>query len=266
MQALTLGVALGVSALFALLALKAHDAMASLRTNLAIEAFFDPDVPSSNASAISNESIISIPGIIRTFFISKEQALEDYAKMSGENIQSVLGVNPLPASVKIYLADPTARSAARIEALLRQVPSIQDVKSDAPLIAIMESRSYALDRIAIILCSLLILSAFFYSLMASRHGVETRKETIHTLSRMGATRWMVMAPMMLYSVLAGIFGGVIGMGILLLIHTQILMAMSDIFVLSLSTRESIIACAILMLSGCAISALASLLHWARVRT
>ncbi len=266
MQALTLGVALGVSTLFVLLALKAHDAMLSLRANLAIEAFFDPDVSSHSASAISVENIKSIPGIARTFFISKEQALEDYAKMSGENIEQVLGVNPLPASVKIYLLDPTPRSAARIESLLRQVPNIQDVKSDAPLIGVMESRSHALDRIAIILCSLLILSAFFYSLMASRHGVEIRKGTIHTLSRMGATRWMVTAPMILYSALAGIFGGAIGMGVLLIIHTQVLTAMSDVFVLTLSTREEIIAYGVLMLSGFAISALASLLYWARVRT
>jgi cell division protein FtsX len=265
MQALTLGVALGVSALFVLLALKAHDAMSSLRANLAIEAFFDPDVSSHSASAISEESIKSIPGIARTVFISKEQALDDYAKMSGENIQAVLGVNPLPASVKIYLVDPTARSAARIEAQLRQVPSIQDVKSDAPLIGAMESRSHALDRIAIILCSLLILSAFFYSLMASRHGVEIRKETIRTLSRMGATRWMVIAPMVLYSALAGIFGGLIGMGVLLIIHTQVLTAMSDVFVLTLSGREEIIACGVLMLSGFAISAFASSLNWTRVR-
>jgi cell division transport system permease protein len=261
MQALTLGVALGVSGLFVLLAWKAHDAMSSLRANLAIEAFFDPDVSSQNASTISDDNIKSIPGIARLVFISKEQALEDYAKMSGENPELVLGMNPLPGSVKIYLADPTAHSAAQLESLLRKVPHIQDVKSNAPLIGMMESRSHALDRIAIILCSLLILSAFFYSLMASRHGVEIRKETIRALSRMGATRWMIVGPMLLYSTLAGISGGIMGMGILLLVHTQILMAMSDVFAFTLTLHERVAACCLLVVSGFVISGVAALLNW-----
>ncbi len=264
MQALTLGVALGVSALFVLLAWKAHSAMSSFRANLAIEAFFDPDVPSQNASAITDQSIKSIPGIARATFISKEQALTDYAKMSGEDIQQVLGMNPLPASVKMYLADPTAQSAARIEAVLRQVPNIQDVKSNAPLMGTMESRAFALDRIAIILCSMLLLSAFFHALTASRYGNEIRKETTHVLIRMGATRWMIRAPMLLYNALAGMLGGMIGMGILLLIHTQVLTAMSDVFVLTLTMRESIIACGVMMASGFVISILAASLH-GRVR-
>lgn len=261
MQALTLGVALGVSGLFVLLAWKAHAAMSSLRANLAIEAFFDPGVSSHDASSLAEENIKSLPGIARFVFISKEQALEDYAKMSGENPEQVLGMNPLPASVKVFLTDPTAHHAAQMESSLRKVPNIQDVKSNAPLIGMMESRSLALDRIAMILCSLLILSAFFYSIMASRHGVEIRKETIHTLSRMGATGWMIAGPMLLYSLFAGMCGGAIGMGILLLIHSQILMAMSDVFAFSLTLHECILACCAFMLSGLLISSFAALLNW-----
>ena len=266
MQALTLGVALGVSGLFVLLAWKAHEAMSSLRTNLAIEAFFDPDVASQDASVIVDQSVKPLPGVSRIEFISKEQALKDYAKISGENPEQVLGVNPLPASVKIYLTEPTAQAAKHLEESLRSIPKIYEVKSNAPLIGVMESRSAALDRIAIILCSLLILAAFFYALTAARHGVEVRRETIYALTRMGATRWMIHAPMILYSAFAGIVGGLIGMGILLLIHTQVLMAMSDVFAVTLTSSESMIACGVLMVSGLVVSFLASLLNWARFRT
>ena len=265
MQALTLGVALGVSALFVLLAWKAHEAMAGLRANLAVEAFFDPDVASQDASAIVDQNVKSLPGVSRVIFISKEQALQDYARMSGENPEQVLGVNPLPASVKIFLAEPTARSAQNLEASLRNIPKVQEIKSNAPLIGIMESRSHAIDRIAVILCALLLLAAFFYALTAARHGVEVRRETIHALTRMGATRWMVHAPMILYSSLVGIMGGVIGMGILLLIHEQVLAAMSDVFVVSLTSRECIIGCGVLVVSGFAISVVAGILNFQRER-
>jgi cell division transport system permease protein len=266
MQVLTLGVALGVSGLFVLLAWNAHTAMSSLRANLAIEAFFDPDVPSVAASNIVNENIKSLPEITRVVFISKEQALNDYAKMSGEDIEQVLGMNPLPASVKIYLADPTAHSAERLETIVRRIPHIQDVKSDAPLIASMESRSHALDRIAVILCSLLLLAAFFYALTAAQHGADVQKETSRTHSRMGATRWMITAPMIFYSGLAGAIGGIVGMGILLLIHAQVLMAMSDVFIVALTLRESLIACGALACSGAVISVFAAAVTGLRTRS
>ncbi len=260
MQTLTLGVALGVSALFVLLAWKAHEAMSSLRANLAIEAFFDPDVASQDAISIVDQSVKSLPGISRIIFISKEQALSDYAKMSGENPEQVLGVNPLPASVKVFLTEPTAQAAKRLEESLRNIPKVQEVKSNAPLIGIMESRSLALDRIAIMLCSLLILAAFFYAFIASRHGNEIRKETIRTLTRIGATRWMIMTPMVLYSALAGIAGGITAMGILLLIHTQVLASMSDVFTVALTSREIVISSCALVISGLLISSVPSLLQ------
>ena len=266
MQALTLGVTLGVSGLFVLLAWKAHDAMSSLRANLAIEAFFDPDVASQDAAAVVDENVRSLPGVARFVFISKEQAQKDYTKMSGEDIQAVLGLNPLPASVKIYLTEPTAQSAKRLEESLRIIPKIQEVKSNAPLIGIMESRSHALDRIAVILCSLLLIAAFFYALTAVRHGVEVRRETIYALTRMGATRWMIRAPMILYSGVAGIVGGVIGMGILLLIHMQVLMAMSDVIAVSLTSSECIMMMGMLVISGFAISIFATLLNGVRIRS
>ncbi len=260
MQALTLGVALGVSALFVLLAWNAHGAMSALRANLAIEAFFDPDVSSQQALEVLNQKIRSLPGVHRTVFISKEQALDDYAKMSGENIERVLGVNPLPASVKIYLAEPTSQVATQLESLVRSVTGVQEVKSDAPLIAAMESRSLSLDRIAELLCSLLLVAAFCYALMASRHGFALRRETTRMLARMGATRFTITAPVVLYNVLAGLIGGAVGMGILLLVHAEILAAMSHVFAVTLTTQDETMACGMLMAFGLAISALAAILN------
>jgi cell division protein FtsX len=265
LQALTLGVALGVSGLFVLLAWKAHDAMTALRANLAVEAFFDPALSSQDASAIADESIKSLPVVSRTIFISKEQALADYARMSGEDIEQVLGMNPLPASVKIFLADPSALSAKRLEAILRSIPHIQDVKSDLPLMAAMESRSMALDRIALVLCSLLIVSAFFQAMQSARHGFEMRRETFRTLARLGATRLTMAAPMIFFNALAGICGGLIGIGMLMLIHTQVLTAMSDTFAFTLTSREGIIAGGVLIMSGLVLSAFAAILNWSRIK-
>src|SRR5947209_6934339 len=108
MNVLALAVALGVSGLFGILAWKAHTAMRSLRENLSVEAFFDPGISSEDANAIVNNSIKSLPSIKSFDLITREQALTDYEKSSGENVESVLGMNPLPASVQLRLTEPTA--------------------------------------------------------------------------------------------------------------------------------------------------------------
>ncbi len=240
MGVLTLGVALGMSGLFALLAWKAHTAMAELRADLAVEAFFDPSVSSDDASAIAKEKIEPLAGIARATFISKEQALTDYSKMSGENVEHVLGMNPLPASVKLYLADPSSQSAKALEALLRAVPGIEDVRGDFPLLRVMESRSHALDTLAILLSSLLVLSAFFYSLLAGRHSFEISRKTLHTFRLLGATSFTAAAPVVLTSALAGFIGGILGWTLLWAVRTQALTFIESSIAIVFSGRESLL--------------------------
>jgi cell division transport system permease protein len=258
MSILALGVALGTSGLFAMLAWKAHSAMTTLRANLAIEAFFDPNISSDDAAAISNRSVKPISGITRYEFISKEQALRDYAKMSGEDVESVLGMNPLPASVKVYLADPTASSYSVIESLLKSIPEVREVRGDLPLLSSMETRSHALDTLAIVFGSLMLVSASFYSLLTSRHGFDTRKDTLHTLDLLGASRTSAVAPIVISSALAGIFGGVTGTLMLYVIHAQVLTAMSNAIPLSISSDEFLLALGVLTCSGFLIGTLGAL--------
>jgi len=249
MSILALGVALGTSGLFAMLAWKAHTAMTSLRANLAIEAFFDPGIASEDASSVADRSVKPIAGITRYEFISKEQALRDYEKMSGEDVESVLGMNPLPASVRVYLADPTASSYSVVEKQLKSIPEVREVRGDLPLLSSMETRSHALDKLAIIFGSLMLVSAFFYSLLTSRHGFDTRKDTLHTLDLLGASRTSAVAPIVISSALAGAFGGVVGTLLLYVIHAQILTAMSNAIPISISRDEFLLALCILTCLG-----------------
>src|SRR5947209_14916313 len=107
MSVISIAIALGVSGLVGLISWKVHSSLRKLQRNLAIEAFFDPAISSVQAISIAHREITGIPGIASYTFISKEQALEDYKTSSGEDVESVLGVNPLPASIKVYLVDPT---------------------------------------------------------------------------------------------------------------------------------------------------------------
>ncbi len=239
MSVLTLGVALAVSGLFVLLAWKAHEGIAAMRSNLAIEAFFDPGLSSNDAQNIANTNIKTLAGVSRVEFISKEQALNDYASSSGENVERVLGMNPLPASVKVYLSRPDVGSAASIESALRAIEGVQDVRTNTSLLAAMTERAGALDRVALIVGSLMILSALFFALIAGRHNVELRKNTTHTFALLGASTWSTKAPVLIATSLGGVFGGIIATLLLLVVHSQLL-AINAGFSISIAKKEIII--------------------------
>ena len=220
MSVLTVAVALGVAGLFLLLSWKAHSEMRTLRANLSVQAFFDPALSSEEASAISERDVKSLAGLASLKFISKEQALEDYAKSSGENVESILGVNPLPASVSVYLQEPSAATAKIMMEKLRAVGGITEVQSDLSLLSTMEQRAHALDTIALILGALLIISAVFYTVTSGRLTIASRADTLHAMKLMGATRGLLIGPFVIESALAGLFGGLLAAGLVLLIQQE----------------------------------------------
>lgn len=208
LQSATLGVALGLSGLFLLLAWNAHRSLQEIRSNLTINVFFDPALSSGDARLIAAE-IQMLPGIGKTQFISKEEAAEDYARESGEDVERTLGMNPLPASVKIYLQEPSATNLEIISSRVQTLSGVENVKSDAHLVSEMESRSRMLDRIALILSLLIILSALFQSVASARHAVERRKQTNLLFDRLGASPLRITMPMILFSALTGVGSGII---------------------------------------------------------
>src|ERR1041385_910019 len=101
MTALVIAVSLALLGIFIMLAKRANDSLEEFRAHLIIEAFFDPTVSSEEALVSVNEHIKPIAQLTSLKFISKEDALHDYEKNSGEDVQGILGYNPLPASARM---------------------------------------------------------------------------------------------------------------------------------------------------------------------
>src|SRR5947209_4805077 len=91
MASLVIAVMLALAGILAMLAAKANTTLEDFRNKLQIEAFFDPLVPSEEARDLANEKIKSLSGISSFVVISKEDALADYEKHSGEDVENILG-------------------------------------------------------------------------------------------------------------------------------------------------------------------------------
>jgi cell division transport system permease protein len=258
MSVLTLAAALGVSGLLGLLAWNAHQTLGELQRNLAIEAFFNPVISSDEAATTATNEVPKIPGVSNYTIISKEQALESYRASSGEDVQAVLGLNPLPASVTVYLAEPSSASADRVQTRLRAIAGITDVRSDEALLKTTELRAHAIDRLAIIIGALLLLTAILFIANSARLLLRMRQDGIHTLALMGATRWQMIGPFLLEAGISGLIGGIIATAIALLLSHQTFAALGGGVDLTNSSRQVLRMLWALSLSGTLLASLTML--------
>jgi cell division transport system permease protein len=217
MSCVTLAVALAVTALFSGAAWKARTALRTARETLPIEAFFAANVSNEDASAVVDQQIKPLPSIRSVTFTSREEALSDYTRNSGEDVERILGLNPLPASATVRIADASSDAAGHIIERLRAIGGIADVRADLGLLRVLESRSHALDRLALIFGGLLLASSIFFLVTAARLTMLARRNTVHVMKQLGARRWQIVLPVALEGGLAGCFAGLLAWGLLLLL-------------------------------------------------
>jgi cell division transport system permease protein len=238
MSVLALGIAVGLGAFLASTAVQAHARLSDARAALKLQAFFDPAVTSEQATTIAQAQVRSLPAVAHVEVISKEQALQDFAKSTGENVESNLGMNPLPASVTVYLKEPTAMRAAQLKTDLEKVSGIVKVKADFELLRTLESRTDLLQTLAAIFGGLCLLATLFFLVLAGRYTIALRAETEHILQSLGATRRQARSPLTLESIFIGLLGGALATGILVGLQ-RVVLARAGAQIVAATTTEDI---------------------------
>lgn len=266
MSAVTLGLALAITAFFVLLTWKVDGALQLAKSQVALEAFFKPEVATQDAQLATDTKIRHFKEVATVRFISKEQALQDYSKSSGEDVQGILGQNPLPASVVITLKDPNAASGESLRKSLQSVEGIEDVHFDAGVTQQLESRRKLLGTLTWLVGGLLLLTSLAFSTSIVRSSVYSRRSTITTMHWLGATDSQIRAPYLIEGVLTGLAGGVVGCLLYWLLGELVLpyLETGSILITPWDNMEEIIACAAVVAGGLIIGSLASILSTLRI--
>lgn len=264
MTALTISMAIGVGGLTAFLSYKAHEALDVLKSHIEIEAFFDPEIVTHEAEVAVDQSVKPIQGIASLVFVTKEDALKEYHTSTGEDVLAVLGFNPLPASVRLRLAEMNSDDAKRVVIALKHVAGINEVRYDATGLRRLEERAKGLEQLSWMIGGLLLLSAIAFVHSTTRLAIYARKETIRTMQLLG-TRWAIIrAPFVVEGAVAGFFGGVAGAVLFALVGGIILREFApglEIQSYNLPHSATILGASILggVLLGAGVSFLSSLL-------
>lgn len=149
--------------------------------------------------------------------ISKEEAIKQWKADTGEDLQTLFGVNPLSPEVSFSLKADYA-SPEQIERIRKEVGSMAYVQGvaapDTQMVNAMNENittaAYVLGGIAVVL---LVIS--FVLINNTVHlTIYSRRFTIHTMQLVGATGGFIRRPIVGNNLLSGVIAGVVASGLL----------------------------------------------------
>jgi cell division transport system permease protein len=155
------------------------------------------------------------PAVSGVEYVSRDQALKEFSgDQALKRFLDVLGTNPLPASVKVRLAEKRPENVADFVTWLKTIPGVDEatyggVDADRLLKALQFIRLAVLVlTVSLVLAAVVIISNII-SLM-----VFSRQEEIRIMRMIGATNWFIRGPFLIWGMIQGAAGGLVASGLL----------------------------------------------------
>ena len=149
-------------------------------------------------------------------YVSREDALKEWERETGEDLMEVLGVNPLSAEfeVKVKADYANVDSLNKIEYQLKQVPGIESVQMHKDVVDTINNniKNVALILIAVAVVLLIISVALINNTV--RLTVYSRRFLIHTMKLVGAKPSFIRRPIVVSNAVNDIIASIIAMVIL----------------------------------------------------
>lgn len=264
--ALTIGVGVGLTAVFGYVAYAAQRALAEVESSITIDVYFDPALSNDQSRLIYDQLIVPSVDISESQFISKEDALSEYEAGTGQDVRSVLGDNPLPAGASVKIKDA---AMAKLDAKIAQLTAIEgvaDVIADRELGRSLADKSSKLEQLTTWLGVLMFTVILVVVVVSTKLTIELRKSTLRIMSLLGATRWKVNVPFVLEGVFAGLLGGFIAIGVLIALDRLAIGALIPDVSIGLPVQSGLILLACVLAVSTVLGGLGSLFSLTFSRT
>ncbi len=144
-------------------------------------------------------------------FSSKDDkaADESFRAMVGEDFEQVIGENPLLDSYEVLL-DGAVIGAQEMDGLIAELKGMKGVSDVIAPVGLVERINSTVSRIRTILLvfggALLLISLILLN-NTIRISIYSKRYIINTMKLVGATKWFIMRPFMVSSVVQGIWAG-----------------------------------------------------------
>lgn len=218
----TIAIALGLLGVFILLTVNIQQIVQRFQQQLSVEVFIDNGLDTQGIELL-NTALKRCPGVSAVAYISKEQALKNFEQEFGEDLISLLGENPLPASFRVHLEldRPTGKQLDQIVTHLKQIPGVDEVVFQGRLFEMIGRYSRIIIIVDILLMVVVLISTILVVANTLRLIILSQQETIEIMQLVGATSRFIRLPYLIQGVLQGFYGGVVS-ALFMIICVQII--------------------------------------------
>ena len=180
------------------------------KENMKVSVLIKPDVEDAKAADFE-KSIVGMPFVKGTEFISRDQGEEEMKRMLGEDFLSVFETSPVPVSIDVtlkaeYVADDSLKV---VRALISSNPIVDEVVYHKSLVDTLNDNLRKISLVLAVFIALLLFISFVLINNVIRLSFYDKRFTIHTMKLVGATRGFIRGPFLLRSAFLGIFSAII---------------------------------------------------------
>lgn len=192
------------------LLLSAGALVSRVKENAAVEVVFTSDAQASDFNRLQ-EMLNASDYCLNCRFISAEQALKEHIDYLGEDPSKFLGYNPLTASCELHVKAGYANndSLAVIESRLMSLPYVETVIYQKDLLTILNRNIHELSLILLGVVALLLFISLALIGNTIRLQIYSQRFLINTMKLVGATSWMIKAPILRKNMSMGLIAGLL---------------------------------------------------------
>lgn len=186
-----------------------------IREQLEVSLIMKDSVSDAQASEIAS-FIAGKPYALETGYIGKERALREWKDETGEDLETLFGVNPLSPEVYFRLkADYSSQDSLNIiRKELQAMPSVADVAMpDSEMVEAMNDNIENLAIILGVIAAVMIVISFVLINNTVHLSIYSRRFTIHTMQLVGATNGFIRRPFIVNNMMAGLMAGIVASGV-----------------------------------------------------
>lgn len=198
-------------ALIAVIWIGADTETRRLKERLELSVVMADTVPDAGAAALARE-IAGKPYAASVKVVTSEEALRNWTRDTGEDLQKLFGVNPLSPEVSFSVKADYASAAnlAAIRASLEKAPGVESV--DAPDAAMVDAMNDNIGRLTVVLAvvaAVMLLISFVLINNTVHLSIYSRRFSIHTMQLVGATDGFIRRPVVVNNMLCGLIAGLL---------------------------------------------------------
>lgn len=202
--------------IIAFITLSSQKETRNIRERLEVSLVLNDTVSDAYAKSLS-EKISTFPFSLEAGYIGKAQALKDWQTETGEDLESLFGVNPLSPEVyfRVKAEYSSPDSLKMISSRIESINGVDEVvMPDSAMVAAMNSNIQSLAIILGIVAFVMVVISFVLINNTVHLSIYARRFTIHTMQLVGATPKFIRTPFILNNLIAGVVAGIIASAIL----------------------------------------------------